>query len=139
MTLDMVGCTEPGCWDLVIAKVGFARVPVPMVLHCPSCGEQHIDAPELDKGWTNPPHRSHLCHACGTVWRPADIQTTGVPALKTRGAGDSWPPSQPKGERMTETEALETPPETAPTAEGTSPDATGDAGTPAPDSAGAGQ
>lgn len=68
--------------------------PIPMILHCPSCGMQHIDAPELvDDGsvmgvWDNPPHRSHLCHGCGTIWRPADVPTVGVEAIQTRGKAD---------------------------------------------------
>lgn len=68
------------------------HAPVPMLLLCPSCGEQHIDAPEPENGWTNPPHKSHLCHNCGEVWRPADVPTTGVRALQTRGKADTWPP-----------------------------------------------
>lgn len=80
--------------------------PIDMVLHCPECGVQHIDAPEgpsqrpgdspevatgmaiLDGAWTNPPHRSHLCSACGFVWRPADVPTNGVKAIKTKGQKD---------------------------------------------------
>lgn len=67
--------------------------PIPMILHCPACGTQHVDAPEPASGWTNPPHTSHLCHnpACRTVWRPADVPTVGVAALETRGARDTWP------------------------------------------------
>lgn len=65
--------------------------PIPMVLHCPRCGAQHIDAPEPEIGWENPPHRSHSCHGCQTVWRPADVLTTGVAAIETRGKADSWP------------------------------------------------
>lgn len=49
--------------------------PIDMVLFCPNCGKQHVDAPEPDLGpskdgsgdmplWSNPPHRSHLCHDC---------------------------------------------------------------------------
>lgn len=78
--------------------------PVDMVLHCPNCGLQHIDAPEEDwkrdangrmmlgtteVTWTNPPHRSHLCHGCGHIWRPADVPTNGVLAVKTKGENDS--------------------------------------------------
>lgn len=71
--------------------------PIDMVLHCPNCGEQHIDAPEQrfhDKGdgiktWGNPPHRSHLCHGCGHIWRPADVPTNGVAEIKTKGKNDS--------------------------------------------------
>lgn len=81
--------------------------PIDMVLHCPACGLQHIDEPE-SKGralhadesiedqsltplaaWTNPPHRSHLCHGCGYIWRPADVPTNGVKAVKTKGKADS--------------------------------------------------
>lgn len=78
--------------------------PIDMVLHCPKCGLQHIDAPEkvnrrlaaidppaawaLDP-WTNEPHRSHLCHGCGHIWRPADVPTNGVAAVKTTGKADS--------------------------------------------------
>ncbi len=67
-----------------------ADATIPMVLLCPACGHQHVDAPEPDKGWTNPPHKSHLCAACGVVWRPADVPTTGVAAIATRGKADTW-------------------------------------------------
>lgn len=75
--------------------------PIDMVLYCPKCGEQHIDAPEprsvtLNRvrdshspAWTNPPHKSHLCHHCGHQWRPADVPTNGVAATKTKGKNDS--------------------------------------------------
>jgi len=81
-----------------------AAEPIDMVLHCPACGLQHIDAPEFNStrrdpfpsfgadpalSWTNPPHRSHLCHGCGHVWRPADVPTNGVVAVKTTGKADS--------------------------------------------------
>lgn len=57
---------------------------------------QHIDAPDYGatgnpEPWTNPPHRSHLCHGCDCVWRPADVSTNGVAELKTRGKADTWP------------------------------------------------
>lgn len=75
--------------------------PIDMVLHCPACSLQHIDAPESmapkDQpqlnaewcAWTNPPHRSHLCHGCGHVWRPADVPTNGVKTVETAGQNDS--------------------------------------------------
>lgn len=79
--------------------------PIDMVLHCPKCREQHIDAPELatrvitanvmgisttdSPAWGNPPHRSHLCHDCGHIWRPCDIPTNGVSAILTQGKNDS--------------------------------------------------
>ncbi|UOF79469.1 Zn-ribbon protein [Caudoviricetes sp.] len=85
--------------------------PIDMILHCPSCGLQHVDAPEPASGydvshegadaatwtnaqWTNPPHRSHQCHGCGHIWRPADVPTNGVAAIKTKGKADS-PKAQP--------------------------------------------
>ncbi|MGO4151375.1 hypothetical protein [Cupriavidus sp. YAF13] len=71
-------------------------VPIDMVLHCPACGMQHIDAPDhlhympgTSKEWDNPPHRSHLCHNCAHIWRPADVPTNGVAAVKTKGSADS--------------------------------------------------
>ncbi len=75
-----------------------APAPIDMVLHCPQCGMQHVDAPEDAEcdgevvhsfGWSNPPHRSHLCHGCGHIWRPADVPTNGVQAIKTTGKADS--------------------------------------------------
>lgn len=96
-------------------------IPIPMVLHCPRCGTQHIDAPETDNEyerriaspnetsetqgdnieprWTNPPHKSHLCHNVQcvdeqgrrTVWRPSALHTTGVAALPALGERDTWP------------------------------------------------
>ena len=80
-----------------------AQAPIDMVLHCPKCGQQHIDSSEgrvlygnepIDDQfytpvWSNPPHRSHLCHGCGHIWRPADVPTNGVAAVKTQGKADS--------------------------------------------------
>ncbi len=66
--------------------------PVAMILFCPSCGMQHIDAPDLEKGWDNPPHRSHLCGGCGHIWRPADVPTVGVDTIWTYSSNDSHPP-----------------------------------------------
>lgn len=83
--------------------------PIDMVLHCPKCGMQHIDEPEAfnpDRhnettfpagAWTNPPHRSHLCHRCNYIWRPADVPTNGVAAVKTKGKND-FPPVAATGE-----------------------------------------
>lgn len=67
------------------------QYPIPMILHCPDCGAQHVDAPEPEKGWDNPPHKSHLCHKCGLTWRPSDLYTTGVSQIKTRGSRDNFP------------------------------------------------
>ena len=75
--------------------------PIDMVLHCPACGLQHVDAPEAvhepqpdgsahaEEHWNNPPHRSHKCGICGHIWRPADVATNGVQAVKTKGKDDS--------------------------------------------------
>ncbi len=80
--------------------------PLPMVLHCPACGLQHID--EATEDWPNPPHRSHLCHGCGHIWRPADVPTTGVAAVRTRGKADgpihparAWLTTPPRAEGET--------------------------------------
>lgn len=66
------------------------RASISMLLFCPKCGNQHIDHPEPEKGWTNPPHRSHLCEDCGAIWRPADVFTEGVSDLATKGSADTW-------------------------------------------------
>lgn len=66
--------------------------PIPMLLFCPKCRTQHVDAPEPEREWTNPPHKSHLCHGCGLIWRPADVPTVGVEKINTRGDADTWQP-----------------------------------------------
>lgn len=94
---------------------GMTAPPIPMILHCPKCGAQHVDKPESDLDyqkrigefdrvgasyaepraqippprWTNPPHRSHTCHGCQTTWRPADVPTVGVEFIETCGKIDS--------------------------------------------------
>lgn len=102
----------------VIAKnaVVFATdlEPIPMVLYCPACGAQHIDKAdplcentagcafgahgpngETQCGycgspppWSNPPHRSHECQKCHFTFRPADVPTTGVERIETKGKLD---------------------------------------------------
>lgn len=64
--------------------------PIPMELYCPACGRQHIDRSNPEKGWDNPPHRSHACQFCKCIWRPADVETTGVEHIKTSGKADTW-------------------------------------------------
>lgn len=39
--------------------------------------------------WTNPPHKSHLCHLCGSIFRVADVPTNGVFSIKTKGEKDT--------------------------------------------------
>jgi hypothetical protein len=93
--------------------------PIDMVLYCPACGMQHVDAPSMEAQalrewgvtcapdseqpyglrwsdgvsrpypWNNRPHRSHLCEGCGHIWRPADVATNGVQEVKTKGKADS--------------------------------------------------
>lgn len=63
--------------------------PLDMLLPCPRCGLLHVDAPEPDKGWSNPPHKSHLCHDCGCIWRPASVPTNGVASIAP-GKADTW-------------------------------------------------
>lgn len=67
-------------------------MPIDMILFCPACRYRHIDAPNPEEGWTNPPHRSHKCQACRAVWRPADVETNGVATIRTAGEADtmSW-------------------------------------------------
>jgi hypothetical protein len=57
--------------DLEKAKT--ARVP--LELKCPQCDMIHIDQDE----WAHEvPHRTHLCHGCGNLWRPYPVGTVGV-------------------------------------------------------------
>lgn len=69
------------------------EAPIQLLLHCPVCHRQHID--EVDEatnpGWQNPPHTSHKCLHCGTIWRPADVPTEGVRSIATHGSSDTWP------------------------------------------------
>jgi hypothetical protein len=93
--------------------------PVPMVLHCPKCGVQHIDESNeeevritaaergfvvgsrdwedfIEKNeWLNPPHKTHQCQSCKHEWRPFDYATTGVE--KCDKAPDGWMCSRAKG------------------------------------------
>jgi hypothetical protein len=81
--------------DLTLANLR-SQLPIPMILHCPACGLQHVDRPGTavdGSPWGNPPHRSHLCQECGHTWRPADVFTTGVASIQTAGLGDSTAPT----------------------------------------------
>lgn len=87
--------------------------PVPMLLFCPRCFEQHVDDAMPDvcelcglslaehpavgtvpsacfvfTAWLNPPHKSHRCNSCNHVWRPADVPTEGVQAINSKGERD---------------------------------------------------
>lgn len=90
--------TACGITDAVMEVL--AAHPIDMVLFCRACGKQHIDRDEGQhmgphagpSVWRNQPHRTHLCHGCGHRWRPADVPTNGVEAVKTKGADDDPPP-----------------------------------------------
>jgi hypothetical protein len=62
-----------------------------MLLWCPRCQTQHVDEPEPETGWTNPPHRTHKCKTCGHLWRPSDWPTAGVAAIETGSAVSARP------------------------------------------------
>ncbi len=110
------GATMTDWIDEQLTALAATAKPIDMLLLCPACGMQHIDAVEtgttlsrsgLDTltetevvTWSNPPHRSHMCHGCGHQWRPADVATNGVAELKTKGRNDSPPAAgQRTGER----------------------------------------
>ena len=40
-------------------------VPIPALLYCPFCREQHVDEGE----WVEHPHHTHLCASCARTWR----------------------------------------------------------------------
>lgn len=54
-----------------------AALPIPIRLHCPDCGDLHIDVGEF----ATKPHHTHACQTCGNVWRPAIVHTVGVQFL----------------------------------------------------------
>lgn len=87
--------------------ISLITAPVDMILFCPHCNTQHIDAPDIPNNepcptcdgrnagcpdcaerWNNPPHKTHLCRldqgGCGWMWRPADVATNGVLHLASR-------------------------------------------------------
>ena len=95
------------------AAIAPPAAPIDTVLHCPSCGKQHIDRPETAAAyaarveaaiardytaetgtngpsprWMNPPHHTHRCTACGHKWRPARGPTNGVRATLSTKSSD---------------------------------------------------
>lgn len=62
---------------IVTADEQIVQLPMPMILHCPSCRFQHID----NEYWTRTLHKTHLCASCRYEWRPAECFTVGVLAL----------------------------------------------------------
>jgi len=86
--------TEELAYTAWLEAIEYSKTkPINMLLFCPTCAEQHVDLPQPEKNWTNPPHRSHECQTCGHVWRPADVPTNGVASIQTKGQkdGDSRP------------------------------------------------
>lgn len=70
VTLDLVGA-------LITAEstqLEFA------ILHCPTCGAQHVDGydPDTQIDWGKRLHRTHLCHACGGLWKHAEHYSVGI-------------------------------------------------------------
>lgn len=66
--------------ERVIAAATEARSdlkPIPLRLHCPACGELHVDRGRF----ATHPHHTHACQACGLVWRPCVLPTVGVQYL----------------------------------------------------------
>ncbi len=64
------------------------KKPIPMRLHCPECGELHIDKGDF----ATKVHHTHACQYCGGVWRPAVVPTVGVrflPGFKNENQGDA--------------------------------------------------
>lgn len=47
---------------------------IPIRLHCPECGELHVD----EGDFATKQHHTHACQNCGNVWRPAIVCTVGV-------------------------------------------------------------
>lgn len=62
----------------IAATRGEENTPIDMILYCPACHEQHIDEPQPEKNWTNPPHREHECQRCEFRWKPSNYPTNGV-------------------------------------------------------------
>lgn len=58
-----------------------ADAPIDMLLFCPRCNKQHVDAPQPEQGWTNPPHATHTCQHCGLLWRPSNENTNGAQSI----------------------------------------------------------
>lgn len=56
--------------------------PVPMLLFCPKCLQQHVDKVDHTShiDWSMRPHVTHLCEYCQHRWMPEDYETVGVSA-----------------------------------------------------------
>ena len=71
--------------DRDLLKIVKAAVegPLRMIIHCPECGTQHVDAGV----WAEKEHWTHQCQRCGHEWKAAKVATVGVASLDTKGTG----------------------------------------------------
>jgi hypothetical protein len=69
-------------WNCPTCVAEEKEKPIDMILYCAECGMQHIDKPDPENNWLNPPHREHLCGYCGHLWTPSLRRTNGVEILK---------------------------------------------------------
>ena len=76
---------QPALARLPIVDQDWCFVPIPMILHCPSCRVRHIDTGE----YASKHHHTHACQSCGMVWRPAIVATVGVQFLPGFKNGDN--------------------------------------------------
>jgi len=92
--------------------------PIPMRIHCPGCGELHIDEGEF----ATRAHHTHACQICGLTWRPAVVPTVGVRFLpgfrndarhdskSPLGGSDTLPPGNDRVDPPGEKSGTELPP-----------------------------
>lgn len=63
--------------------------PIPMRIHCPKCGDLHLDEGEF----ATKVHATHSCQRCGLTFRPAVVPTVGVrflPGFKNEDPPIDW-------------------------------------------------
>lgn len=96
---------QPVDMKLFCPNCGTQHIDAPEPDNCQDCGHDykwHFESDELPSGregcghpdcvcerfeaWNNPPHKSHRCGNCNTVWRPFDYPTNGVAAVEERAA-----------------------------------------------------
>lgn len=62
--------------DSVLRRTDVPCPPIAMILFCPGCHEQHVDADAPRRR-----HHTHLCDSCGHEWKPSHAATMGVRSL----------------------------------------------------------
>lgn len=60
--------------QIKLERDALLNVGVPTETKCPKCNTLHVDQEQ----WATTPHRTHLCHACGNLWRPYAVATYGT-------------------------------------------------------------